>query len=630
MLDFQSRFSRFQIKIFKYFLAFSLLIVLLFSALSFYLLFTSQKNNIKHLQRLSVDNANEKIENYVNQKKEFLHLVINTKFMAQGEMEKLREYMEIMDSIEQDGAQTRNSYKVYFSPDSLFQVASATVESLIDSIQASTGALSVSFIDISGEEAAIRPAGSREKAYVGEEEYFKQALKDKYYFGPVEYGSGRPTIKISAQIEAEQEGGGTDSKTKVIGVIAADIDLTPIKDIISKITLGKTGFVYVLSSDGKIIASSNNNLTNSYNNLSSQPYIQKALSGQADNDVRAIKNVLGDSALFYSARFDSDFSRLVASEWPKDDAYSILYRLVFQTLIIILISLALIVAISLIIARHVVRPIEALAEGARQISKGNLDYRVDLKTDDEFELLAGEYNEMVKVLNENRRLKDEFVFIAAHELRTPVTAIKGYLSMLMDGTFGKLEKTVIDNLATVYNANERLVQLVQDLLEVARSESGKMKIEPKNIPLEENITSVIKELSPLADKKGIRIDYTPLADKYFILADSGKFKEVLINLIGNAIKYTLTGGGIAISNKVEDGFVITSICDHGIGMSEEAVKNLFSKFYRVKTAETENIEGTGLGLFICKEIMERMGGSIWAVSKEGTGSTFSFKLKISS
>jgi signal transduction histidine kinase len=147
------------------------------------------------------------------------------------------------------------------------------------------------------------------------------------------------------------------------------------------------------------------------------------------------------------------------------------------------------------------------------------------------------------------------------------------------------------------------------------------------MPLEENISTVIKELTPLSDKKGIKIDYFRLKDDVVIQADASKLKEVLINLVGNAIKYTLDNGGIEISHEISGDEVITRIKDHGIGIDEESLKKLFSKFYRVKTDKTENIDGTGLGLFICKEIVERMGGRIWVESKTGDGSTFFFSLK---
>ena len=225
------------------------------------------------------------------------------------------------------------------------------------------------------------------------------------------------------------------------------------------------------------------------------------------------------------------------------------------------------------------------------------------------------------------RLKDEFVFIAAHELRTPVTAIKGYVSMILEDSFGEVPEKIRENLMVVNSSNDRLVQLVQDLLQVARSDAGKMKVEMTELDIVKNIKHVIQEIKSLADKKGIELVYTE-ENSIQVQADTYKLKEVLINIIGNAIKYTLDNGSIEIEHEEKDGMLITKIKDHGMGMTQEEVNNLFQKFYRVQNSDTAKIEGTGLGLFICKEIIERMGGKIWVESKKGEGSVFSFSLKV--
>jgi signal transduction histidine kinase len=232
------------------------------------------------------------------------------------------------------------------------------------------------------------------------------------------------------------------------------------------------------------------------------------------------------------------------------------------------------------------------------------------------------------VLAENRKLRDEFVFIAAHELRTPVTAIRGYLSMILEKTFGEVPEKIRENLLIVNQSNDRLVQLVQDLLEVARSEAGKMKVEIVNIPMTENVTTVVNELRSLSEKKGIKVAYEKPEPDVVVKADSYKLKEVLTNLIGNAIKYTAGAGDIIVKHEIKGKELITHITDHGIGLTKEEVEKLFGKFYRAQNTETKDIEGTGLGLFICKEIVERMNGRIWVTSEKGKGSTFSFSLQL--
>jgi signal transduction histidine kinase len=296
---------------------------------------------------------------------------------------------------------------------------------------------------------------------------------------------------------------------------------------------------------------------------------------------------------------------------------------------IALATLAVIIFLGILFSRQIVKPIKSLIHGAQEIAKDNLDYEIKIRTNDEFDILSERFNDMIKILKENRRLRDEFVFISAHELRTPVTAVKGYLSMILDNTFGPVPPKLKSTLAIINSSNERLVQLVHDLLEIARSEAGRMKIELAPILINESLKTTIAELKSLSDKKGIKVGYDDEPfNKVKVMADEAKLKEVLVNIIGNAIKYTTSQGGVEIRHEAKDDEIITHIKDHGIGLASEELGKLFGKFYRAQNEDTKNIEGTGLGLFITKEIIERMNGRIWVESEKGKGSTFSFSLRI--
>jgi two-component system, OmpR family, phosphate regulon sensor histidine kinase PhoR len=225
-----------------------------------------------------------------------------------------------------------------------------------------------------------------------------------------------------------------------------------------------------------------------------------------------------------------------------------------------------------------------------------------------------------------RELQDEFAFIAAHELRSPVTAIRGYLSLALrdSSVSGEAQKYLTE----ADKANQRLLQLVQDLLEAMRSETGKINIRVQPISIVEPIREVIDEVKSLAAEKSIVVTYEPPADTPQIQADTKRVKEIMVNLLSNAIKYTPQGGVIHIAHEVKKGMLATHVQDNGFGISRGAQKNLFKKFYRVQTDKTRDIQGTGLGLFIVKEIVERMDGKIWFTSEEGRGSTFSFSLPL--
>lgn len=237
------------------------------------------------------------------------------------------------------------------------------------------------------------------------------------------------------------------------------------------------------------------------------------------------------------------------------------------------------------------------------------------------------------------QMKDEFVNIAAHDLRTPATLIKDYISRVLDGDAGEISDKARQMLSEAYEGNERSIRLVNDFLSVSRLERGKVKVKPELADLREIIEELMPSLSAKALAKDITIEYKA-AKLPKVLADTERTIQVINNLVGNAIKFTQKGK-ITISHEVKNevsaqgsnskeepagGFVITHITDTGIGIDEEGQKHLFEKYYR--KSETTGEIGLGLGLYICQMIIKNSKGKIWAKSKEGKGSTFSFSLPI--
>jgi signal transduction histidine kinase len=254
---------------------------------------------------------------------------------------------------------------------------------------------------------------------------------------------------------------------------------------------------------------------------------------------------------------------------------------------------------------------------------------VSIQTGDELEELGDSFNTMVLGLKELEQLKDEFVFIAAHELRTPVAAMKGYLTLILEGQTGGVNDQTKLFIEKVLGSNQRLIQLVNDLLEVARSQAGRLTIKVAPTDLRPPLRSVFDELKSLADEKSIKMIYEPPDDLPNVLADADRIKEVGVNLVGNSIKYIgdddtrgAARGTITITHEKKDRSIITRFADTGLGISKEAQARLFEKFYRVQTEKTRDITGTGLGLFIVKEIIEKMNGTISVESEEGKGTTF--------
>lgn len=229
--------------------------------------------------------------------------------------------------------------------------------------------------------------------------------------------------------------------------------------------------------------------------------------------------------------------------------------------------------------------------------------------------------EMEKARTE-AKLRDEFVFVAAHELRTPITAIKGFLELVSD-TEGSFPTDVQEDLDAIKMASEHLNELVNNLLEIARSDAGAMKIETKPMDIIPVLENILKEVNSLVIEKNITVKLNNFKNGIKILADEAKTKEIFTNLIGNAIKYNRKGGVLEISAMcIDHSGVIVEIRDTGFGIPTEQQQKIFGKFFRASSKDTQGILGTGLGLFITKMLVEKMGGSITFSSVEGQGTTF--------
>jgi signal transduction histidine kinase len=234
-------------------------------------------------------------------------------------------------------------------------------------------------------------------------------------------------------------------------------------------------------------------------------------------------------------------------------------------------------------------------------------------------------NEELKKLDE---AKSDFISIASHQLRTPLTVIKGYISMILEGNFGKLEPAAKDPLEKVYESGERLIRLVENLLNISRIESGRLQFNYEVMPLEKITDSVVEELSGYANKKGLKLEYSKEENLPSMKIDEEKIRQVVMNLIDNAIKYTKRGKILINLKKIKNNLQFC-VSDNGMGIGKDDLPNLFKKFSRGSGTSTIHTEGTGLGLYVVREMIEAHNGKIWAESKgKGKGSKFYFEIPI--
>jgi signal transduction histidine kinase len=238
------------------------------------------------------------------------------------------------------------------------------------------------------------------------------------------------------------------------------------------------------------------------------------------------------------------------------------------------------------------------------------------------------YEEVAEVekIKEQDRLKDEFVFIASHELRAPITTMKGYLELILKDYGSKMNGEMIRTLKVVFEDANHLNQLVEDLLNVARIEAGRFKFEAKVFSLSDLAKKTVEDMSAKAATKKIDLTYED-APGLKINSDEGKVLEILTNLVDNAVKYTPEFGKVKVKVEKDGNKALVSVEDNGLGIPPDFQKHIFEKFSRIERAQP-GMQGTGLGLFIVKQLIDRMGGQIWFKSTEGKGSTFSFSFPL--
>ena len=235
-------------------------------------------------------------------------------------------------------------------------------------------------------------------------------------------------------------------------------------------------------------------------------------------------------------------------------------------------------------------------------------------------------------LKEVDKLKDEFVSLASHELRTPMTVIKSYVWMLLNQTVENLSEKQRTYLERIFSSTEGLIKLVNDMLNVSRIESGKITIEPVPTDICKLVSEVVGEMQIRTAEVGVNLLYTQPQSSLIANVDIGRIKEVMINLIGNSLKFTPKEGSVMVSvDKDGQNSVLIRVKDTGRGISSNDMSKLFQKFNMVGNGHLtkDRGQGTGLGLYLSKSLVELHGGRIWAESEgEGKGATFSFTLPL--
>lgn len=229
-------------------------------------------------------------------------------------------------------------------------------------------------------------------------------------------------------------------------------------------------------------------------------------------------------------------------------------------------------------------------------------------------------------LEELDQMKSEFLSLATHQIRAPLTAVKGYASLILEGDYGEVSEGVRGAVKIIGQSCENLVVIVNEFLDISRIEQGRMKYTLTDFDFKATAEQILAELKPNIEAAGLTYEFHAEDGQYMVCADQGKLRQVVGNLIDNAIKYT-PAGGMKVSVTNEGATVRFIIKDTGIGISSEDIPKLFNKFIRTKDGNKQNVIGTGLGLYVAKQMLEAQGGKIW-IESEGVGKGTTFVVEL--
>ena len=293
------------------------------------------------------------------------------------------------------------------------------------------------------------------------------------------------------------------------------------------------------------------------------------------------------------------------------------------------VALGLIVVISVFITRSITRPIALLVEKTKEMAEGGYQGDLKIQSPPEVARLNRAFNAMCEQLNKIDKMKSDFFSVMSHELRTPLTSIREGTSLLLEGVGGTLNEKQQKLMGIVSEESNRLIELVNSLLDLSKMEAGMMRFNFSRINLLPLLTIAAQLLEPLLVNKKIALRLDLPESLPAVQLDNGRILQVLKNLLGNAIKFTPEGGTITVAAGVQSGVIQVSVKDNGPGISGDQLQLIFEKFRQVPSPGTPMVKGTGLGLAIVEQIITAHGGKVWAESKPGRGSTFHFTLPLS-
>lgn len=355
------------------------------------------------------------------------------------------------------------------------------------------------------------------------------------------------------------------------------------------------------------------------------------LHGMREAQIREEKKA--ETVETVSAEHDYGYGITIADSETGQDGIQIMTKDLFVSALVILVFTSL--SVGLWIYRSIATPLVKLRKATRNIKDGNLDFVLDVEGTDEFSELCRDFEEMRRRLKESAEEKiildkenKELISNISHDLKTPITAVKGYVEGIMDGVADTPEK--MDRyVRTIYNKTNEMDHLINELTFYSKIDTNRIPYTFSKLNVEDYFSDCAEEIGLELETRGIQLCYANYVDRSVqVIADGEQIRRVIHNIIGNAIKYMDKAKGV-IQIRVKDvgDFVQVEIEDNGKGIASKDLAYIFDRFYRTDVSRNSSKGGSGIGLSIVKKIMEDHGGKVWATSREGIGTIMYFVLR---
>jgi len=487
------------------------------------------------------------------------------------------------------------------------------------------------------------------QVYVGDRAYFRRARETRD-FAIGDYQIGRITRKATVNFGHPV----LDNRGHVRVVLFAALDLAWLNELAGRVGLPAGSTLTVIDRNGTILSRYPDE-GKWVGKLMPEPLVLNAILNQQGNGTTDAPGADGIPRLFSFAPFGAAQSAdaYVSVGIPAAVAFAGANQILARNIAMLGLVAGLALAAAWVGGNlFIVRQIQALVGATKRVAAGELGVRTGLpQGQGELSQLAGAFDQMAESLEraherrlleeelrrknyrleqqnlaiqEANRLKTEFVSMVSHELRTPLTSIQGYAELLLEDE--QIAEAHRESLTIVKNSSERLLELINDLLDLSQMEAGRLDLHRTSLDLARLIPEVAGSLRPLIEAKRQRLRLDLGETLPAVWADADRVTQILTNLISNAHKYTLVEGSITVAARRDNGFVRVDVSDTGTGLSPEDQAQLFTKFFRAQDRSPQAGRGTGLGLVITRLLVELHGGRITVSSAPGRGSTFSFSL----